>query len=124
LKNKGAESLVITSLKVIIHERGAMMGPLYQTEPMAIILEPLAVWNIGLPKDEGAFEYTPISPVFISSGKAAIISLRLYVGNNDEGFPPHEDSFYVLKIVFCSDAGLEAESAFFILWNKDVIAEQ
>jgi len=120
--NRAKKKQFITSLKVIIHEYQS--AAFAARRAFALVVEPVALWDIELPPRSGPSSYPPPSPILIPPDDVASIQLRLSISENRDHEPPHRISYYVLKFVFISDMGFDAESPFFILWNKDVISEQ
>jgi len=120
LMNGTEDTQIITELKVIIHE---FETGLAASEFLPFVLKPLAVWDVKLPYDKGVFNYKPVDPILIPSDSAASISLRLLLSGNGDPDPPHWVAYFVLKFVFISAHGFEAETQFFILWDEDILKE-
>jgi len=110
LKNYMNRSIVINKFSIIVRSQ---ILKKYFGGPKE--LEPLAIWDIPLPRAKGEFAYKPFKPIEIPSNDACVIGIRFACLSSEDNkyLPPQKVAEFELVVNFFDDFGNKAESEIF-----------
>lgn len=112
LKNYMSGSVVINKFSITIHShvpKKNFGGPKE--------LQPLAIWDVRLPRKQGEFPYSPSKPIEIPSNNSCVIGIRFACKFSESEtikyLPPQKVAEFELFVNFFDDLGNKAESELF-----------